>query len=165
MCGTDGRQAHAPLPSAVMTLPATMRAAVYDRYGPPEVLRLESVPVPEPGAGQVLVQVVTSSVNDWDYHLLTGRPFVNRAAGLRAPQSRVLGADLAGRVVATGSGVSRFSVGDEVMGDVSGAGFGAFAQYALAPEAALTPKPPELGSATLRNESGAAAARARRRSG
>jgi NADPH:quinone reductase-like Zn-dependent oxidoreductase len=122
-----------------------MRAAVYDRYGPPEVLRLESVPVPEPGAGQVLVQVVTSSVNDWDYHLLTGKPFVNRAAGLRAPQYRVLGADLAGRVVATGPGVSRFSVGDEVMGDVSEAGFGAFAQYAVAPEAALTPKRPELG--------------------
>ncbi len=137
-----------------------MRAAVYDRYGPPDVLRLERVPVPEPDAGQVLVQVVASSVNDWDYHLLTGRPLVNRAAGLRAPQYRVLGADVAGRVVATGPGVSDVSVGDDVVGDLSEAGFGGFAEYAVAPHDALVPKPPELSwveAAALPQASGLAA--------
>lgn len=127
-----------------MTLPLTMRAAVYDQYGPPRVLRIEQVPLPEPAAGHVLVQVVASSINDWDYHLLTGRPLVNRAAGLRRPQYRTLGADVAGRVVATGSGVSAFAVGDEVMGDLSGAGFGAFASFASAPQEALVHKPHTL---------------------
>jgi NADPH:quinone reductase-like Zn-dependent oxidoreductase len=127
-----------------MSLPTTMRVATYGRYGPPDVLRVDQAPVPTPGSGQVLVRVAASSVNDWDYHLLTGRPLVNRAAGVRSPQYRVLGADLAGHVVATGADASRFAVGQAVMGDVSGAGFGAFAEYAVAPESALMPKPARL---------------------
>jgi NADPH:quinone reductase-like Zn-dependent oxidoreductase len=121
-----------------------MRVATYDRYGPPDVMRLAQAPVPVPGTGEVLVKVAASSVNDWDYHLLTGRPLVNRAAGVRSPQYSVLGADVAGHVVATGAGTSSYAVGQAVMGDVSDAGFGAFAEYVLAPESALAPKPPRL---------------------
>jgi NADPH:quinone reductase-like Zn-dependent oxidoreductase len=124
-----------------------MRVATYDRYGPPEVLRVARAPVPVAGTGEVLVKVAASSVNDWDYHLLTGRPLVNRAAGVRSPQYSVLGADLAGHVVATGVDAARFAVGQAVMGDVSDAGFGAFAEYVLAPESALVPKPPQLSFA------------------
>ena len=125
-------------------VPDRMRAAVYSEYGTPDVLSVREVPVPVVGDGEALVQVVASSVNDWDYHLLTGEPFVNRMSGLREPRFPVLGADLAGRVVAVGPGTSRVRVGDEVMGDVSGAGFGAFAEYVTAPESALAAKPPSL---------------------
>ncbi len=76
----------------------------------------------------MLVAVVASSVNDWDYHLLTGRPLVNRAGGLRAPQYRVLGVDLAGRVAATGPGVSSGARGAAVQGAVSQARGGAVAE-------------------------------------
>lgn len=122
-------------------VPDRMRAAVYSEYGPPDVLSVHEVPVPTPAEGEVLVQVVASSVNDWDYHLLTGEPFVNRMSGLREPRFPVLGADVAGRVVALGPGTSGLTVGDEVMGDVSGAGFGAFAEYVSAPGTALVAKP------------------------
>lgn len=120
-----------------------MRAVVYDRYGPPEVLRVEEVPVPSPGANQVLVEVAATSVNLSDWEGLTGTPGYARIGGLRAPRHRVLGSDIAGRVAAVGSGVTRFRVGDEVYGDNLGL-MGGFAEYAVAPEAALAHKPEEL---------------------
>ncbi len=120
-----------------------MRAVVYDRYGPPEVLRVEEVPVPSPGANQVLVEVAATSVNLSDWEGLTGTPGYARIGGLRAPTRRVLGSDIAGRVAAVGSGVTRFRLGDEVYGDNLGL-MGGFAEYAVAPEAALAHKPEEL---------------------
>lgn len=120
-----------------------MRAVVYDRYGPPEVLRVEEVPVPSPGANQVLVEVAATSVNLSDWEGLTGTPGYARIGGLRAPAHRVLGSDIAGRVAAVGSGVTRFRLGDEVYGDNLGL-MGGFAEYAVAPEAALAHKPEEL---------------------
>jgi len=120
-----------------------MRAVVYDRYGPPEVLRVEEVPVPSPGANQVLVEVAATSVNLSDWEGLTGNPGYARIGGLRVPRHRVLGSDIAGRVAAVGSGVTRFRVGEEVYGDNLGL-MGGFAEYAVAPEAALARKPEEL---------------------
>ena len=120
-----------------------MRAVVYDRYGPPEVLRVEEVPVPSPGANQVLVEVAATSINLSDWEGLTGNPGYARIGGLRAPRHRVLGSDIAGRVAAVGSGVTRFRVGEEVYGDNLGL-MGGFAEYAVAPEAALAHKPEEL---------------------
>jgi NADPH:quinone reductase-like Zn-dependent oxidoreductase len=120
-----------------------MRAVVYDRYGPPEVLRVEEIPVPTPAARQVLVQVVATSVNLSDWEGLTGTPGYARIGGLRAPARRVLGSDIAGRVTAVGSGVTRFRVGDEVYGDNLSLK-GGFAEYAVAPQAALAVKPPGL---------------------
>jgi NADPH:quinone reductase-like Zn-dependent oxidoreductase len=120
-----------------------MRAVVYDRYGPPDVLRIEEIPVPSPGANQVLVKVAATSVNLSDWEGLTGFPGYARIGGRRTPARRVLGSDIAGRVTAVGSGVTRFGLGDEVYGDNLGLK-GGFAEYAVAPETALAHKPREL---------------------
>jgi len=124
-----------------------MRAIVYRSYGSPEVLSLEELEVPAIGEGDVLVRVCAASVNSWDRDNLRGA-LANRAMlGWRAPKIRVLGGDIAGRVEAVGSAVTRFKPGDEVFGDLCNSGWGAFAEYARAKEHALTTKPPGLGFA------------------
>src|ERR1700754_3591945 len=120
-----------------------MRAAVYDRYGSPDVLRIEDVPTPSPGAGQVLIRVAATSINLSDWECLRGSPLYARIGGLRAPAHRTLGSDIAGRVEEVGSAVTAFRPGDEVYGD-NLALKGGFAQYAVAPESALAPKPEGL---------------------
>ncbi|WP_251039007.1 NAD(P)-dependent alcohol dehydrogenase [Agromyces sp. ISL-38] len=123
--------------------PTSMRAVVYDQYGSPDQLRVEEVPMPSPGAKQVLIEVVATSVNLSDWESLTGSPAYARFGGLRTPAHRVLGSDIAGRVAAVGSDVTGVVVGDEVYGDNLGL-MGGFAEYAVAPEAALARKPREL---------------------
>ena len=118
-----------------------MRAVVYDRYGPPDVLRVEAVPTPSPAANQVLVAVAATSVNLSDWECLRGTPMYARIGGLRAPAQRTLGSDIAGRVEAVGPGVTRFRRGDEVYGEIR---MGGFAEYALARESALAHKPEKL---------------------
>ena len=119
-----------------------MKAVVMERYGTPEVLELRDVAKPTPKADQVLVRVHAASVNDWDWGLLQGTPFVNRMLnGLFTPKVRIIGGDIAGRVEAAGEDVKAFKPGDEVYGDLCMSGFGAFAEYACAPEAALAHKP------------------------
>ena len=120
-----------------------MRAVVQDRYGSPDVLRIEDVPVPEPAAGQVRVKVAATSLNLSDWEGLTGSPGYARLGGLRAPRRRTLGSDVAGWVDAVGEGVTRFVPGDEVYGDNLGLK-GGFAEYAVAPETVLAGKPAEL---------------------
>ncbi|MFC8192310.1 NAD(P)-dependent alcohol dehydrogenase [Cellulomonas sp. NPDC057328] len=120
-----------------------MRAVAYDRYGPPGVLRLVDLPVPEPAVGQVLVRVAATGVNLSDWECLTGAPAYARLGGLRAPARRVLGSDVVGRVAAVGPGAQTFAVGDEVYGDVLGLK-GGFAEYALAPVTALAHRPEGL---------------------
>ena len=110
-----------------------MKAVVYDRYGPPDVLRVEQVRMPTPGPKQVLVEVVATSVNLSDWECLRGTPLYARIGGVRRPARRTLGSDIAGRVHAVGPGVTRFRVGDEVYGDNLGL-MGGFAEYAVAPE-------------------------------
>ena len=107
------------------------------------MLRVEDVPVPSPEAGQVLVKVAATSVNLSDWECLRGSPLYARLGGLRAPARRTLGSDIAGWVDAVGEGVTRFRPGDEVYGD-NLALKGGFAEYAIAPESALTSKPAEL---------------------
>lgn len=121
-----------------------MRALVRDSYGGPEVLALATVADPAPGEGEVLVRVRAGSVNDYDYHLLTGQPFVNRMTAPRRPRHRILGSDIAGEVVALGPGAGRFVVGAQVFGDLSTCGFGAYAELAAVPESALAPVPSSL---------------------
>jgi NADPH:quinone reductase-like Zn-dependent oxidoreductase len=120
-----------------------MRAVVYDRYGPPAVLRIESLPTPSPAARQVLVRIAATSVNLSDWETLRGTPLYSRIGGLRAPARRTLGSDIAGWVDAVGPGVTRFRPGDEVYGD-NLALKGGFAEYAIAPESVLAAKPPGL---------------------
>ena len=118
-----------------------MKAVVVDRYGTPDVLQLRDVPKPAPNADQVLVRVLAASVNDWDWGMLRGSPENRLLSGLLKPKVHILGCDIAGRVEAVGGDVTAFQPGDEVYGDLSGSGFGAFAEYACAPEAGLARKP------------------------
>lgn len=122
-----------------------MRAAVIDRYGTPEVMELREVATPTPRAGEVLVRVHAASVNDWDWGLLRGTSFAIRMLhGLFRPKVRIIGGDIAGRVEEVGKDVKAFRPGDEVYGDLCMCGFGAFAEYARAPEACLAHKPPGM---------------------
>ena len=120
-----------------------MKAVVHDRYGGPDVLRVEDVPVPSPSAGQVRVRVRATSLNLSDWESLTGSPAYVRFGGLRRPSRRILGSDIAGVVHEVGQGVTRFRVGDEVYGD-NLALMGGFAEYAVAAESSLAPKPAGL---------------------
>ncbi len=116
-----------------------VKAAVYDRYGGPDVLRVEDVPMPTPAGGQVRVEVAATSVNLSDWECLRGSPAYARIGGLRFPARRTLGSDIAGVVDDVGSGVTRFRPGDEVYGD-NLALKGGFAEYALAPESRAGPQ-------------------------
>ena len=128
---------------AVNPLPATMQAATQSRYGAArDVVTVATVPVPEPEAGQVLVQVKASSANPLDHHVMTGTPRMVRIVfGLFRPKRTVLGSDLAGRIVAVGPDVTTLGVGDEVWGWTRG---GAFAEYCVVPETKLVRKPPTI---------------------
>jgi NADPH:quinone reductase-like Zn-dependent oxidoreductase len=120
-----------------------VRAVVYDRYGSPDVLRVEDVPLPSPAAGQLRVKVAATSVNLSDWEGLRGSPAYARIGGLRHPARRILGSDIAGVVDEVGDGVTRFRPGDEVYGD-NLAMMGGFAEYALAAESAMAHKPARL---------------------
>ncbi|MEP7291939.1 MAG: NAD(P)-dependent alcohol dehydrogenase [Chloroflexota bacterium] len=122
-----------------------MQAIVYTEYGAPDVLRLEDVAKPTPKDDEVLVRVHAASANPLDWHFMRGAPFLARLeGGLQKPKNPRLGADIAGRVEAVGSGVTRFKPGDEVFGDLSGNGLGGFAEYATALENKLALKPPNI---------------------
>jgi NADPH:quinone reductase-like Zn-dependent oxidoreductase len=121
-----------------------VRAVVYDRYGPPEVLRLDEVPTPTPRPTQVLVRVAATSLNRSDWECLVGSPLYGRISGLRTPGRPILGSDIAGEVVAAGADVTRFQPGDEVYGEIP---MGGLAEFAVAEESALAIKPAGLSFA------------------
>jgi NADPH:quinone reductase-like Zn-dependent oxidoreductase len=120
-----------------------MKAAYYDRYGPPEVVEIREVERPTPTDDQLLVRVRAASVNRADLDGLKPKPgFVRLFMGIRAPRNHEVGIDAAGVVEAVGPGVTRFKPGDEVMTDLFAAGrFGAFAEYVCARERAFQPIP------------------------
>ncbi|WP_030913362.1 NAD(P)-dependent alcohol dehydrogenase [Streptosporangium amethystogenes] len=118
-----------------------MKAIVQDRYGSPDVLKLEDIDRPTPGDDDVLVEVYAAGVEQGVVHLMTGLAYAVRLVfGLRAPRDRVRGRELAGRVEAVGKNVTRFRPGDEVFG----IGEGTFAEYACARERKLARKPANL---------------------
>jgi NADPH:quinone reductase-like Zn-dependent oxidoreductase len=122
-----------------------MKAFVYERYGPPETLRMAEVDKPAPNAGEVLVQVLAASVNAADWHVLRGRPLFSRVTlGLLRPKHQILGVDIAGRVEAVGSGVTRFKAGDEVYANLLDHGYGGFSEYVSVPVDAVSLKPAKL---------------------
>jgi NADPH:quinone reductase-like Zn-dependent oxidoreductase len=122
-----------------------MKAIVCTKYGSPDVLQLKEVAKPIPEDNEVLVEVHAASVNDWDWGLLRGKPFLNRLLfGLLKPKIKILGCDIAGRVEAVGRNVKQFQPGDEVFGDISGCGWGGFAEYVCARENALALKPASM---------------------
>lgn len=122
-----------------------MKAIVRDTYGPPSVLRLADIPTPAVDDQGVLVRVHAASANAGDWRLLRGTPLAFRlVAGLTKPKFKIIGNDIAGTVEAVGRNVTHFKRGDEVFGDVSRCGFGAYAEYVVARENALALKPANL---------------------
>jgi NADPH:quinone reductase-like Zn-dependent oxidoreductase len=113
-----------------------MRAAVYDRYGPPDVLRIEQVERPIPKEGEVLVKIHATTVNRLDVHTREANVksgivtcLLRRlVSGLRRPRQRILGSEFAGEVVAVGATVTDFAVGDHVFG-LTGLRFGTHAEF------------------------------------
>jgi NADPH:quinone reductase-like Zn-dependent oxidoreductase len=115
-----------------------MKAAVYRRYGPPNVIQINEVEKPVPNDNQVLIEVRAASVNPYDWHFMRGTPYLVRIiAGLRKPKDTRLGVDVAGQVEAVGMNVTQFKPGDKVFGSCRGA----FAEYACASESAVVLKP------------------------
>src|SRR4051794_1369712 len=105
-----------------MTLPSTMSAAVHDRYGDADVIRVKDVPVPTVADDEVLLRVEAAGVDRGTWHLLTGQPYLVRlATGMRRPREAVLGRDVAGIVVAAGAGGRRAAGGGSGVGGAPGA--------------------------------------------
>src|SRR6478735_10014797 len=126
------------------TTSTTMRAVTQDGYGGAEVLRVAEVAPPLVGDHEVLVRVSAAGLDRGTQHLMTGTPYAVRLAlGLRRPRRPIAGRDVAGTVAQVGSAVTRFAVGDEVYGMAGGS----FAEYAVAREAKLAPKPASLSFA------------------
>ncbi|KAA9132231.1 NAD(P)-dependent alcohol dehydrogenase [Microbacterium caowuchunii] len=120
-------------------LPRTMTAWAQSRYGGPEEVRAETVELPTPGAGQVLLRVRAVGLNAGDVRVMRGDPRLIRLFfGLRRPRIAVRGMDVAGTVVAVGPGVTGLALGDEVVGELPGGGL---APFALAPSGRLVPRP------------------------
>ena len=122
-----------------------MKAFIYEKYGPPETLRMTEVDKPAPNAGEVLVKVLAVSVNAADWHVLRGKPLFSRATlGLLRPKQKILGVDVAGRVEGVGGGVTGFKAGDEVYANLLDHGYGGFAEYVSVPAGVMALKPPSL---------------------
>jgi NADPH:quinone reductase-like Zn-dependent oxidoreductase len=112
-----------------------MKAALRDRYGSPDVVKVREVEEPTPSDGQILVRVHAASVNRADLDLILPKPGVLRLfLGLRAPRDPRVGCDVAGIVEAVGAGVTRFQPGDRVFADLYPSGSGSFAEAVCAPE-------------------------------
>jgi NADPH:quinone reductase-like Zn-dependent oxidoreductase len=125
-----------------------MKASCYHTYGGPDQLAVEDVPMPQIQPGQVLVRVVASSINSWDGDMLRGHTLIIRLlSGWSKPRYTILGSDVAGIVEAVGTDSVDWRPGDEVMGDIASAGFGAFAEYVAVPGKLLARKPPGLSFA------------------
>jgi len=119
-----------------------LKAVTYSEYGSPDVLQFGEVDKPVPRDNEVLVRVHAASVNDWDWGLLRGKPFVNRMMhGLRKPNLQILGSDIAGVVEVVGENVTRFQPGEAVFGDLCECGWGGFAEWVCGKEDAFTLKP------------------------
>ena len=130
-----------------MTTPAAelgprMRAIVQTEYGSADVLRVAEIDRPAIAADEVLVRVHAAGLDRGTWHLMAGQAYLIRLMGfgLRAPKNRVPGLDVAGTVVATGTEVTRFAIGDEVFGISRGS----FAEFACAREDKLARKPANL---------------------
>ena len=110
---------------------------VYE-FGPPDVLKFEPVPRPQPAEGEILVKVAAAGVGPWDAWIRAGK------SALPQPLPLTPGADLSGHVVAIGPGESRLAIGDEVYGVTNPRFIGAYAEYAVATAQMISKKPSSL---------------------
>lgn len=122
-----------------------MKAFMYQRYGPPQSLRMAEVAKPWPKADEVLIKVRAASVNAADWHVVRGKPLFSRATlGLLRPKHQILGGDIAGEVETVGSGVTRFKPGNEIYANLLDHGFGGFAEFVSVPVDVMALKPSNL---------------------
>jgi NADPH:quinone reductase-like Zn-dependent oxidoreductase len=122
-----------------------MKAIVYTQYAPPEVLQLKNVEKPAPKENEVLIQIHAASITFGDLTAVKGEPFLARLTlGLREPKYKIPGKELAGQVEAVGENVKQFKPGDDVFGDLSECGWGAFAEYVSVPENTIDLKPANI---------------------
>jgi NADPH:quinone reductase-like Zn-dependent oxidoreductase len=120
-----------------------VKAIVYTRYGPPEVLGLADVQTPVPRDNEVLVKVHAVSLNASDWEVLRGKPLYSRIGGPFRPRHHILGSDIAGRVEAAGRNVTMFASGEDVFADIL-SNMGGFAEYVCVPQDALARMPPGM---------------------
>jgi len=120
-----------------------MKAIVYTKFGPPDVLQLKEVEKPIPKDNEILIKVHAASANAYDWHHLRADPFFIRlmGAGLLKPKHKILGADIAGQVEAVGRHVKQFQPGNDVFGEGS---YGGFAEYVCVDENRFVLKPANL---------------------
>ena len=122
-----------------------MKALVVERYGPPESHKIVDTDRPVPREGEVLIRVIATAINDYDWSFVRGKPTIYRLMfGLTKPKAKIPGMELAGVVEATGPGADRFTPGDRVFGDISDFGFGSFAEYIAINENAVVKTPQGL---------------------
>jgi len=120
-----------------------MKAIVYTKYGPPEVLKLKEVEKPSPKDNEVLVKIHAASANPADWHMIRGKPVFSRLSfGLFKPKNTIPGIDIAGQVEAVGKNATEFKPGDEVFGDCGWGG--GFAGYVCVTENNLVMKPTNI---------------------
>lgn len=120
----------------------TMKAIICSGYGAPDQLELKEVDKPVPKKGEVLVKIHATAINDYDWSMVRGKPYVYRLMyGLYKPKNPIPGMELSGTIEALGAGTQKFNVGDDVYGDTSSYGFGSFAEYMCIDEHALFHKP------------------------
>lgn len=120
-----------------------MKAFTYDRYGSPDVLKLEEIEKPIPADDEILIEIHAVSLNGSDREGLIGRPLYSRMGGLLKPANRILGSDIAGRVVQVGAAHTEFKPGDELFGELPGY-HGGFAEYVCTRGTTLALKPAGL---------------------
>ena len=123
-----------------------MKALTFEKYGRPrEVLKITEEALPVPKENEVLVKIHCTTINDYDWSMVRGKPWLYRLMfGWTRPKSSIPGMELSGTVVQIGSSVKAFKVGDEVFGDTSAYGFGTFAAYISIHFKALVLKPSSL---------------------
>ena len=120
-----------------------MKAIVFEKYGPPEkVLAIREVEKPVPKENEVLIKIQATAVNDYDWSMVRGKPYVYRLLfGLFKPKYPIAGMELSGVIEGIGANVEKLKVGDAVYGDISNYGFGTFAEYLCIHEKAVRRKP------------------------
>ena len=123
-----------------------MKAMIQTAYGvPSEVLELREVEKPAPKNDEVLIKIQAAAITFGDLTAVKGEPFIGRLwTGLREPKIKTPGKEMAGIVDAVGANVKKFKPGDEVFGDISECGWGAYAEYVSVPEDYLVQKPANI---------------------
>lgn len=122
-----------------------MKAIILNKYGLPNLLKIGEIAKPTPNETEVLVKIYSTSINDWDWGLVRGKPFIIRLIyGLKKPKINIPGVDISGKIEAVGDKVTSFKIGDEIYCDLSEGRFGGFAQYVCVPEKILTKKPSNI---------------------